>query len=120
MDEIDNLQQEDRSFPPADAWRRDANARDPGVYARAAADPEAFWAAFASELEWITPWSRVLEWKPPNAKWFVGGTLNASANCLDRHIGTEPAGHPADGFERVLPAVVDDHVGTEQLGGIEP
>jgi acetyl-CoA synthetase len=86
MDEIDNLQQEDRSFPPADAWRRDANARDPGVYARAAADPEAFWAAFASELEWIRPWSRVLEWKPPNAKWFVGGTLNASANCLDRHI----------------------------------
>ena len=86
MDEISALLQEDRRFPPADAWRRDAIANDPGVYARAAADPEAFWAAFASELEWMTPWSRVLEWKAPYAKWFVGGKLNASVNCLDRHI----------------------------------
>jgi acetyl-CoA synthetase len=86
MDEISALLQEDRRFPPSDAWRRDAIARDPAVYARAAADPEAFWAAFAGELEWITPWSRILEWNPPYAKWFVGGTLNASVNCLDRHI----------------------------------
>jgi acetyl-CoA synthetase len=86
MDEISALLQEDRRFPPADAWRRDAIANDPGVYARAAADPEAFWASFARELEWTTPWSRVLEWKAPHAKWFVGGTLNASVNCVDRHI----------------------------------
>jgi acetyl-CoA synthetase len=86
MDEISALLQEDRRFPPSDAWRRDAIANDPGVYARAAADPEAFWAAFARELEWMTPWSRVLEWNPPDAKWFVGGTLNASVNCLDRHV----------------------------------
>jgi len=86
MDEISALLQEDRRFPPSDAWRRDAIANDPGVYARAAADPEAFWAAFARELEWMTPWSRVLEWNPPNAKWFVGGKLNASVNCLDRHV----------------------------------
>ena len=41
---------------------------------------------FASELEWSTPWTQVLEWKPPHAKWFVGGTLNASVNCVDRHV----------------------------------
>ena len=56
------------------------------MYDRAAADPEAFWEGFARELDWIQPWSRVLEWKSPHAKWFVGGKLNVSANCLDRHI----------------------------------
>ncbi len=61
MNEIDALLQEDRSFPPSDAWKRDAIVSDPGVYDRAAADPEAFWAGFARELEWMTPWTRVLE-----------------------------------------------------------
>ena len=51
-----------------------------------AQDPEAFWAGFAGELEWIEPWKEVLRWKPPYAEWFVGGKLNASANCLDRHV----------------------------------
>ena len=55
---------------------------------RAAQDPEAFWAGFAGELEWIAPWTKVLDWKPPHAKWFVGGKLNVSANCLDRHVRT--------------------------------
>jgi len=86
MDEISALLREDRRFPPSDAWRRHATVNDPGVYARAAADPEAFWASFAAELEWMAPWSRVLEWNAPYAKWFVGGRLNASVNCLDRHI----------------------------------
>jgi acetyl-CoA synthetase len=86
MDEISALLQEDRKFPPSDEWRRSAVVNDPGVYARAAADPEAFWAGFAAELEWITPWTRVLEWNAPYAKWFTGGTLNASVNCLDRHV----------------------------------
>ena len=85
-DEIDNLLTEDRSFPPSDAWTREAVVSDPGVYARAAADPEAFWEGFARELEWMRPWTSVLEWKSPHAKWFVGGTLNASVNCLDRHV----------------------------------
>jgi acetyl-CoA synthetase len=83
--EIADLLQENRRFPPPAAFTAQANVRDEGVYARAAADPEAFWAAFASELEWSTPWTRVLEWNPPHAKWFVGGTLNASVNCVDRH-----------------------------------
>ena len=86
MSEIDALLKEDRTFPPTDAWRRDARANDPDIYARAAADPEGFWAGFARELEWSAPWTRVLEWKPPYAKWFVGGKLNVSVNCLDRHI----------------------------------
>jgi acetyl-CoA synthetase len=84
--EIADLLQEDRSFEPAAAFRAEANIRDESVYARAEADPEKFWADFASELEWSKPWTRVLEWDPPHAKWFVGGTLNASVNCVDRHV----------------------------------
>ena len=86
MSEIDALLKEDRRFPPADAFTRQANISDPGVYARAAADPEGFWAEFARELDWIQPWTKILEWKSPDAKWFVGGQLNASVNCVDRHI----------------------------------
>ena len=84
--EIADLLQEDRTFEPGAAFREAANVRDASVYARADADPERFWADFASELEWFTPWTRVLEWEPPHAKWFVGGTLNASVNCVDRHV----------------------------------
>jgi acetyl-CoA synthetase len=86
--EISDLLRENRSFPPSDAFRAQANVRDPDVYARAERDPEGFWAGFASELEWITPWTQVLDWQPPHAKWFVGGTLNASVNCVDRHVRT--------------------------------
>jgi acetyl-CoA synthetase len=84
--EISALLNEARVFPPSDEWRANARANDPNVYARAAADPERFWAAFAAELDWIEPWTRVLDWQPPHAKWFVGGRINASANCLDRHV----------------------------------
>jgi acetyl-CoA synthetase len=86
MQEIAALQRENRHFPPSETFRNQAIVSDPAVYERAAADPEAFWAEFARELEWITPWTRVLEWQSPHAKWFVGGTLNASVNCLDRHV----------------------------------
>ena len=86
--EIDALLDERRTFAPSEAFRASANASDDAVYDRAAADPEAFWEAFARELEWIEPWSKVLEWNPPNAKWFVGGKLNASVNCIDRHVRT--------------------------------
>jgi acetyl-CoA synthetase len=84
--EIADLLQEDRSFPPPASFTRAAHVRDEEVYARAERDPEAFWAGFASELEWFSPWQHVLEWNPPHAKWFVGGTLNASVNCVDRHV----------------------------------
>jgi acetyl-CoA synthetase len=83
--EISDLLQEHRTFPPSAEFRAAANVRDEQVYARADRDPEGFWATFASELDWFTPWTRVLDWNPPHAKWFVGGTLNVSVNCVDRH-----------------------------------
>ena len=86
--EIDALLQEDRAFTPSEQFRANAHVRDPKVYEDAARDPETFWANFARELEWSTPWTRVLDWNPPHAKWFVGGKLNASVNCLDRHVRT--------------------------------
>jgi acetyl-CoA synthetase len=86
--EIHALLTENRAFPPSDEFRAQANVRDAAVYEQAARDPEGFWANFARELEWSTPWTRVLEWNPPHAKWFVGGTINASVNCLDRHVRT--------------------------------
>jgi acetyl-CoA synthetase len=86
--EIDALLQENRRFPPSDGWKRTANVTDPEIHRKAAADPEAFWAGFASELEWTRRWDRVLEWNPPHAKWFVGGQINASVNCVDRHART--------------------------------
>jgi acetyl-CoA synthetase len=84
--ELADLLREDRTFPPPERFRAQATVLDEGVYERAARDPEAFWAGFATELEWFTPWTTVLEWNPPHAKWFVGGTLNASVNCVDRHV----------------------------------
>ena len=74
--EIEALLKEDRSFAPSDEFRSRALVNDPAIYAKAAKDPEAFWAGFAKELEWITPWSKVLEWNAPDAKWFVGGKIN--------------------------------------------
>ncbi|MCC6130916.1 MAG: acetate--CoA ligase [Acidobacteria bacterium] len=84
--EIEALLLEHRTFDPSQEFRRQASARDPGVYAQAANDPETFWASFARELDWIRPYDRVLDWKPPDARWFLGGRLNVSANCLDRHL----------------------------------
>src|SRR5512134_1789753 len=88
MSEIDALLKEDRRFEPSEEWKKRAVVSDPSVYERAAADPEKFWSGFASELEWIRPWTDVLQWKTPDAQWFVGGQINASANCLDRHART--------------------------------
>ena len=84
--QIDALLQENRKFEPPPAFVETAHARDPKIYEEAARDPEAFWAKFAAELEWSTPWTKVLDWQPPHAKWFVGGQLNVSVNCLDRHV----------------------------------
>ena len=75
-------------FPPSEEFRAQANVRDASIYEQAARDPEGFWAGFAGELEWSTPWNQVLEWSPPHAQWFVGGKINASVNCLDRHVRT--------------------------------
>jgi acetyl-CoA synthetase len=85
MSEISALLHEDRRFPPSSDWRTRANITDPQIYETAARDPEAFWAGFAAELEWIRPWDTVLKWNPPNARWFDGGKINVSVNCVDRH-----------------------------------
>jgi acetyl-CoA synthetase len=84
--EIEDLLGEHRTFPPPPDFRARAIVRDESIYAAADRDPEAFWAKLAGELEWSTPWNRVLDWQPPHAKWFVGGKINASVNCLDRHV----------------------------------
>jgi acetyl-CoA synthetase len=84
--EIDALLSENREFPPSDDFRARANVNDPAVWENAKADREAYWASWAEQLDWQTKWNRVLEWNPPDAKWFVGGKLNASHNCLDRHL----------------------------------
>ncbi len=84
--EYDDLLREDRFFvPPAD-FRANAHVSDDGIYAEAERDPEAFWAKFAGELQWFRTWDTILDWQPPHAKWFVGGQLNVSVNCLDRHL----------------------------------
>ncbi len=86
--ELDVLLQTEQTFPPPPDFAASANAADPEIYARAAADPEAWWASWADQLAWITPYRQVLDWsEPPFARWFDGGTLNASVNCLDRHVG---------------------------------
>lgn len=82
---------ETRTFPPSAAFRAQANVTE-DAYARAAADPEAFWADAARRLDWETPWHTVLEWQSPEhgaspaARWFAGGTLNVAVNCVDRHV----------------------------------
>jgi acetyl-CoA synthetase len=86
MSDIDTLLTENRSFPPPHDFAKNAVLSDPGIYARADQDHEAYWAAEAKRLDWIQPWTTACEWKPPHARWFLGGKLNAAANCLDRHI----------------------------------
>ncbi len=86
-DTIDALASENRTFPPSDAFKRDALVVDNALYDEANEDDEAFWARQAGELvEWFEPWDTVLDWQLPYSKWFEGGTLNVAHNCLDRHV----------------------------------
>jgi acetyl-CoA synthetase len=87
MSDIDVLLTENRSFPPPASFRQGAHVNTSAFADNAARDPEAFWATMARALDWSAPWKQVLDWKPPHAKWFVGGKLNVAANCVDRHIG---------------------------------
>jgi len=79
------LHHEQRRFPPPPELASSANAQE-GIYAAAAADRLGFWEEQARQLTWSTPWNEVLEWDLPFAKWFVGGKLNVSVNCVDRHV----------------------------------
>ncbi|MBI4345797.1 MAG: AMP-binding protein, partial [Elusimicrobia bacterium] len=87
---IDSLLKERRRFnPPADFAKRSHVAGEAAaskLRRLAAKSPEKFWELAARDLQWAKPWKRALVWKPPFAQWFVGGKLNLTANCLDRHL----------------------------------
>jgi acetyl-CoA synthetase len=84
---IDDLMLENRRFPPSEAFKKQALVRDTSLYDEAAEDFQGFWARQATDLlTWSTEWETICEWSLPDAKWFVGGQLNVSYNCLDRHV----------------------------------
>ena len=88
---IDSILTETRSFAPPEEFRKNAivgEADYERLSAQAKADPEGFWAEIARELHWFKPWDKVLEWNTPWVKWFAGGKINLSYNCLDRHLAT--------------------------------
>ncbi len=85
MSSLENLSHENRTFPPSPEFAAQANA-SAALYVEAASDRLAFWAKEAENLHWAKKWEQVLEWEVPDAKWFVGGKINASYNCLDVHV----------------------------------
>ncbi|MEI6913963.1 MAG: acetate--CoA ligase [Armatimonadota bacterium] len=85
---IEALLEETRVFVPSQEFVSNAVLNDPSIYERSLADPVAFWEEVAHELDWVQPWDKGLQWTAPDARWFVGGKLNACYNCVDRHIGT--------------------------------
>ena len=97
-DAIEALLKETRRFQPDPAFAGVANA-GPDVYDTAERDYQAFWKTWADKLEWMEPYHTVLEWNEPFAKWFVGGKLNVSVNCLDRHVAAGHADRTAFLFE---------------------
>ena len=123
MSDLDVLLQEHRKFEPSADFRAGAEVSTPEIYDRAAADPERYWAAQADTLEWSTKYETVLEWTPPHARWFGGGKLNASVNCLDRHIRTARRNKAALVFEgepgdRRTLTYWDLYVAVNQLGNV--
>lgn len=113
-----NLAHENRRFEPPKELAENANVTA-AAYDEADADPEAFWEKAAERITWETKWNRVLDWdNPPFAKWFVGGTLNAAYNCVDRHVeagnGDRVAihwvGEPADDTRDITYAELKDQV----------
>ncbi|HYP26394.1 MAG TPA: acetate--CoA ligase [Blastocatellia bacterium] len=89
---IDSVLKESRVFEPPEEFSRSAHIKSSAdyerIYREAQDDPEKFWGDVAKELHWFKPWDKVLEWEVPWAKWFVGGQINISYNCLDRHVET--------------------------------
>jgi len=116
---ITSFSHENRVFKPSKEFSKQAHIKSLAeykqLYDQSIKSPEKFWATQAkNELIWFSPWKKVLQWKAPNAKWFVGGKLNVSYNCLDIHLGTptankaaliwegEPAGPGKPGEERTF------------------
>ncbi len=84
--EVDDLFQENRTFQPPQVFKNLSNVKNNDIYGQAEKDRIAFWESCAKKLEWFAPWSKALVWQKPFAQWFVGGKINASYNCLDRHL----------------------------------
>ena len=82
---LSNLLSETRTFPPTPEFAKNANVKE-SIYEEADSDSIIFWEKQARRLDWFQPWHTPLIWKPPLAQWFVGGKINASFNCLDRHV----------------------------------
>src|ERR1043166_8692096 len=116
---ITSFSTEERVFPPSPEFSEKAHIRSMAeyrkMYKESISDPEGFWDRMAKkELVWFSPWTSVLKWTAPNAKWFDAGKLNVSSNCLDRHLDTpiankaaliwegEPASAGKPGEERTL------------------
>ena len=100
LSNIESILREDRKFEPNPDFAKDAYVSSfeeyKRIYAESIADPEKWWAEQAEkELHWFKKWDTVLEWEAPFAKWFVGGTINATYNCLDRHVANGLANKPA-------------------------
>jgi acetyl-CoA synthetase len=87
-EKLDALLHEQRVFPPSEEFRRQANVNDPAIYEKAQRGLEEFWAKEAEHLAWFQRWTKVLEWNPPWAKWFTGGKISVTHNCVDRHLST--------------------------------
>ena len=116
---IESFSTEDRLFPPPPEFSQNAHIKSfeeyEALYAEAEKDPAAFWARQAEALDWFKKWDTVLEWEAPHAKWFTGGKLNISYNCLDRHLKTWRKNKAAIIWEgepgeiRVLPRLIFMH-----------
>ncbi len=96
---IEDFYTEDRRFPPPEEFRANALVTDRSLYDQADADWQSFWEDQARSLDWFEPWHTVLEWDLPFARWFVGGKLNVSYNCLDRHVAAGRGDRVAYYFE---------------------
>ena len=112
---IEALFSESRRFPPSPEFAAQANAQ-PGIYEEAERDYQAYWASWARKLEWMKPFEDILDWQLPFARWFGDGELNASVNCLDRHVragrGSKIAfyyeGEPGDRWTITYQQLLDD------------
>jgi acetyl-CoA synthetase len=86
---LSSILREHRVFPPPAEFAAKAHIKSleeyESLYRKSIDDPESFWAGVAKELHWFTPWTKVLDWNPPAAKWFTGGKINLCYNCVDRH-----------------------------------
>ena len=98
--DLESTLRENRVFPPPEEFSKHAYIKSleqyEAMYKQSIEDPEAFWAGIAKELHWFKPWDKVLEWNLPSAKWFVGGKMNLSYNCLDRHVQSGRANKDGD------------------------